>query len=107
MKKLSLTQICLFAAILIMVIVGLIIFSSIDNFKDQYTENRAAEIRSTVIQYVAQCYALEGAYPPDLAYLEARYGLQLDKDKYIYHYEMFASNIFPDVQVYAIPKAGD
>ena len=107
MKKISLTQTCLLVAVLIMAIVGLIIFTNIDHFADRYTDNRADEVRNTVVAYVAQCYALEGAYPPDLAYLEARYGLQLDEDKYIYHYEMFATNIFPDVQVFAIEKAGD
>ncbi len=107
MKNISLAQACLLVAVLIMVIVGLIIFTSIDHFADSYTGNRAAEVRNTVVSYVAQCYALEGAYPPDLAYLEDRYGLQLDEDKYIYHYEMFATNIFPDIQVFVIEKAGD
>ena len=48
---------------------------------------------------VVQCYAIEGRYPPDIAYLEARYGLSVDQDKYIVHYEVFASNIYPDITV--------
>ena len=107
MKKLHLTQISLLVTILIILVVGAIIFLSIGNFEDNHSRNRAEEIRGTVISYVAQCYAMEGLYPNNLDYLEDNYGLQLDRDKYIYHYEMFATNIFPDVQVFVKEKAGD
>jgi len=107
MKKLNLTQISLLVSVLIIALIGAVVFMSIDDFGDKYTDNRTEEIRSTVVSYVAQCYAMEGKYPPDLYYLQANYGLQLDEDQYIYHYEIFATNIFPDVQVFGMQKAGD
>jgi hypothetical protein len=45
------------------------------------------------------CYAAEGMYPPDLAYLETHYGLQVDRERYTVIYEVFASNLMPDVTV--------
>lgn len=48
---------------------------------------------------VVSCYALEGRYPPDVAYLQEQYGLQLNEEKYIVHYEIFAENIMPEITV--------
>lgn len=45
------------------------------------------------------CYAVEGAYPMKLSYLEDRYGLSYDRDTYMVIYNAFASNIFPDIRV--------
>ena len=107
MKKQGLTQISLLITVLIIAAIGIAVFFIIGDFAGSYTNNRTDEVRSTIISYVAQCYALEGSYPPDLEYLKNNYGLQLDSDKYIYHYELFATNIFPDVQVFAIRRDGD
>ncbi|MFV0401927.1 MAG: hypothetical protein ACK5LX_15105 [Oscillospiraceae bacterium] len=67
--------------------------------------NRVAEqealegVRRAVMNAVVQCYALEGGYPPDVAYLEEHYGLQVDSEQYVIHYNIFASNLLPEVQV--------
>ena len=53
-----------------------------------------------------QCYALEGSYAPDVAYLEQNYGLQVDSDRYIVHYEAFASNVLPTIFVLEKGKSG-
>ncbi len=45
------------------------------------------------------CYASEGFYPPNVAYMEENYGLQYEQDKYIVHYEIFATNLMPDITV--------
>ena len=56
-------------------------------------------LESAVMQAIVQSYAIEGVYPPDVAYLETHYGIQIDKEAYIVHYEAFASNLFPTVFV--------
>lgn len=48
------------------------------------------------------CYALEGRYPPDLAYLESNYGLYVDRDKYLVSYRAFASNMPPDIRIWEV-----
>ena len=44
-------------------------------------------------------YALDGAYPATYEDLKAQSGLQVDEDKYIIFYDIFASNIMPDITV--------
>lgn len=45
------------------------------------------------------CYALEGAYPPSYTYLKERYGIQIDEDRFQVFYDIFASNIMPDITI--------
>ena len=45
------------------------------------------------------CYAVEGAYPNDLEYLRAHYGLAYDQSRYLVRYESFGSNLMPDISV--------
>ncbi len=48
---------------------------------------------------VIQCYAVEGRYPEDIAYIKDNYGIMMDTSRYIVHYEIFASNIMPDITI--------
>lgn len=48
------------------------------------------------------CYSLEGFYPPSLDYLADNYGVVVDREHYIVHYDVFASNMMPDIRV--VPK---
>ena len=45
------------------------------------------------------CYAAEGSYPSDLNYLKERYGIQVDETRYTVYYNIFASNLMPDITV--------
>lgn len=45
------------------------------------------------------CYAAEGFYPPSVDYMVQHYGLQYDEDAYRVHYEVFASNLMPEITV--------
>ncbi len=45
------------------------------------------------------CYAAEGFYPPSVDYMVQHYGLQYDEDAYRVHYELFASNLMPEITV--------
>ncbi len=56
-------------------------------------------IREAVSRSAAQCYAVEGAYPSSLEYLEKNYGLVLNHDRYYIVYEAFSSNLPPTVEV--------
>ena len=44
-------------------------------------------------------YAAEGVYPPDLAYLEEHYGVQIDEERFTVSYVVFGSNLMPDITV--------
>ena len=45
------------------------------------------------------CYAAEGIYPPNLDYLREHYGIQIDETRYMVVYDVFASNLMPDITV--------
>ena len=45
------------------------------------------------------CYAAEGVYPPTLDYLEQHYGIQVDETRYMVSYDIFASNLMPEITV--------
>lgn len=52
-----------------------------------------------VLRAAIKCYAVEGSYPDNLAYMEEHYGVHVDRSRYVVHYEIFASNLLPDVTV--------
>lgn len=66
-------------------------------------EDRKAEGKQqleTVLRRTAvSCYAAEGFYPPDVAYMQENYGLQYDEETYVIRYERPASNWMPDITV--------
>ena len=64
-------------------------------------ESSAAAIRAAVEDGARQCYVVEGIYPPDLAYLEQNYGLQINKKDFYVTYDAYASNLPPTVKVTA------
>ena len=57
-------------------------------------------LRQTTKKAVVQCYAIEGEYPPNVEYLEEHYGLEYNREKYFIDYEIFASNVMPNIDVF-------
>ena len=58
---------------------------------------RTAE--QAVRRAAVSCYALEGAYPATYESLKERSGVAVDEEKYAVFYEIFASNIMPEITV--------
>ena len=52
-------------------------------------------IKNAVVRH----YAVEGRYPADIAIIEERYGVYIDRSRYAVFYEVFAPNIMPAVKV--------
>ena len=48
---------------------------------------------------LADCYAIEGHYPPNIEYLYENYRVRVDENKYFVLYEVFAPNISPTVRI--------
>ena len=55
--------------------------------------------RAAIQKSIVSCYAVEGAYPPDVKYLEDHYGIVIDHNQYIVKYELAGSNVMPSVEV--------
>jgi len=72
------------------------------NSEQQLVVQKKAIERAAVL-----CYALEGYYPPQIEYLENKYGLIVDRDRFLVVYRTFGSNIRPEVAVYRVAGNSD
>lgn len=70
--------------------------------KSNTYEDQKEHLREVITKDVAQCYAIEGTYPPNLEYLEDHYGLQYDKKLFFIDYISIGSNIFPDISIISL-----
>ena len=61
-------------------------------------------LEQAVRRAAVQCYALEGSYPSDLTYLEQHYGLMLNHDRYVVHYQSLGSNLMPQIAVFSLEE---
>ncbi len=57
------------------------------------------QLEEALRRTAAACYASEGFYPPGVDYMVRHYGLQYDENVYQVHYEVFASNLMPEITV--------
>ena len=56
-------------------------------------------LEDSIRRAVVMSYAIEGRYPESVSYIEEHFGVHIDRDKYVVHYEIFASNLMPDIMV--------
>lgn len=54
---------------------------------------------STVKEAVATCYAIDGVYPATFNELKEKSKIAIDEAKYVVIYEIFASNLMPDITI--------
>ena len=63
------------------------------------SKSQAESLKNAILRSAVHCYAVEGAYPPSLSYLEEHYGLSWNQEEYAVDYEIFSSNLPPTVTV--------
>lgn len=61
-------------------------------------------VEQSISRSIVTCYSIEGIYPEDLTYLKENYGLAIDESKYYVQYDVFASNIMPEVTVIEVDQ---
>ena len=81
------------------VAVLLIFLTALDNLKAGNREEGKLQLEQALQRCAVTCYATEGIYPPDVEYMKEHYGIQIDEDKYLVRYEVFAENLMPDITV--------
>ena len=80
------------------------------SLSDMASKTEAESLKSTeegVRRAAVHCYAIEGQYPESVAYLEENYGLRIDHERYIVHYDIFADNIMPEITVFSLDDAAE
>ena len=68
------------------------------------SEESINKLQNAVMDAAVQCFALEGAYPATLEYLETHYGLSIDHARFSVTYEADSANMRPNVIVVPMPK---
>jgi len=95
-KQIHLGLILLLPAVLAVV---LLFSTALSNLREGRNSEGRQHLEEAVRRSAVACYAAEGIYPPNLEYLEKHYGIQVDRERYTVIYEVFASNLMPDITV--------
>lgn len=92
--------------------IGLLIFIGIiclflygiSETSSQSVARQKTALENATERNIISCYALEGFYPPSLAYMEEHYGLTYDSSLFLIDYRPIGANIYPD---FTIIEKGD
>lgn len=83
--------------LLLAIVVGFLYFTQVLSVKADAEELAMAE--RSLRRAAVECYALEGAYPYSADYLAEHYGVSLNRERFIVHYEYIASNLMPSITI--------
>jgi len=94
----------------LIMLIGLVVFvcivavtdAGIKNARSRNSEQQIVVQKKAIERAAVLCYALEGFYPPQIQYLEDKYGLIVDRGKFLVHYTTFGSNIRPEISVHRL-----
>lgn len=73
-------------------------FGALGNLTRDSGDKGREQLETALRRAAVACYAAEGIYPPTLDYLTEHYGVRIGEN-YIVFYEIFASNLMPDITV--------
>jgi len=90
------------AAVFPAVFTVVIMLMVVSGLRQTEASSRAEGLRvleDSISRAVVICYAIEGRYPDSIEYIEEHYGVFIDRTRFTVHYNIFASNIFPEITV--------
>ncbi len=90
--------ICILAAAAIIAVLFWF-FSALDGIRQGHGEEGRQQLEDALRRAAVACYAAEGVYPPTAEYMAEHYGVQIDEERYIVFYEIFADNLMPEITV--------
>ncbi len=102
-KVASITKSSLFWSLLMFAGIIVTVLILLNSLTGTISDEQLNLLENSVRRSAIQCYVIEGAYPPDLQYLERNYGLYFDDD-YVVHYQNQGGNILPEIDVFYIPS---
>lgn len=72
---------------------------AVSNLKQGNRAEEKKQLEEAIRRSVVTCYATEGVYPPNFAYVKEKYGILVDESRYLVVYDAFAENLMPDITV--------
>lgn len=86
-------------SLILLLVIGLFFLGAVSRLEEDSQAEGRRRLETLLRRTAVSCYASEGFYPPDIAYMQQRYGLEFDERNFIVHYERTASNWMPDITV--------
>ena len=86
-------------AFLLILCVLVFVLAAVGNLEQGQQAEDIRQLEQALQRTAVACYAVEGVYPPDVAYMRSHYGLTYDESRYTVHYELVASNFMPKIHV--------
>ena len=84
----------------LLAVVALLCFlTGLSNISEGHNEEGLHQLEEAIHRAAVSCYAAEGFYPPNIEYLVEHYGVQIDHNRYVVNYTVFAENLMPDITV--------
>lgn len=77
----------------------LIFLLALGNLRTGSSQEGREQLEQALRHCAVACYATEGIYPPSVEYMKEHYGIQIDEERYIVQYEVFAENLMPEITV--------
>lgn len=89
----------------VLILAAVLLFSSaLSEMNTDKAAHDREKLYETLTRAAVSCYAVEGAYPPNVDYLIENYRVQVDTDRYTVKYELYASNLMPSITVLENPE---
>lgn len=83
----------------VFVLLLVLFLGGINHLSESAAAKQEESLKTALSRSIAQCYAVEGIYPPDLDYLRLHYGLTYDEEQFLVDYVSYGSNLRPEVTV--------
>lgn len=83
----------------LMLLALVLALTGVSRLEQGYGQQDIRQLEQALQRTAVACYAVEGAYPPNVEYMRQHYGLQYDESRYMVHYDLVASNFMPDITV--------
>jgi len=82
------------------IIIGMVIFG-LNSTENASRAEGLRTLEDSIRRAVVIAYAIEGRYPHSIEYIEEHFGIHIDRERFIVHYRIFASNVLPEITVIA------
>jgi len=84
---------------------GIIIVVLLFGFSQAEDASRSEGVRlleETIFRVVIHSYAINGHFPESIDYIIENYNVFIDRTRFLVHYDVFASNMLPDIMVFEL-----
>ena len=85
----------------------IILFIVLVGLQQAEVSSRAEGMRlleEAITRAAVHSYAVNGYFPESLSYITETFGIYIDRTRFLVHYEVFATNLLPDIRVFDLNR---